>query len=342
MRIGVDASRAARGQRTGPENYSLHLIRHLLRLIEEAPAPHRVLLYFNQVPDPDLFPAHDWCLQRVMPYPRLWTHCRLSWEMATRAPDVLFVPAHVLPLVHPRRCVVTIHDLGYLYYPRAYHRWNWLYLHLSTIYNARAARCIIADSEVTKRDLVERLRVPADKVTVVYPGVEEAFQPQADAAVDAVREKYQLRSDYILYVGTLQPRKNVVRLLDAFFQLRDSGQLSAQLVLAGRKGWLHQEITRRLSRSNSGVVLTGYVPPDELPALYAGATVFILPSLFEGFGFPVVEAMACGTPVIAANASSLPEVVGDAALLMDPLDTRDIARALLTVLSDAQLREELQ
>jgi len=178
---------------------------------------------------------------------------------------------------------------------------------------------------------------------VIYPGVGEAFCPPASGArLAAIRAKYHLQPDYILYVGTLQPRKNVARLLDAFFRLRDAGQTSAQLVLVGQKGWLHQEITRKLSRPNSGVVLTGYVPDEELPTLYAGAMVFVLPSLFEGFGFPALEAMACGTPVIAANTSSLPEVVGDAALLVDPLNTEEMAQALLNALTDARLREQLR
>ncbi len=338
MLIGIDASRSVAQRRTGTENYSLNLIRHLLALESD----HRYRLYFNHPPSYNLQSAT--CNLRTMPFPRLWTHLRLSWEMARCPPDLLFVPAHVLPIVHPRRSVVTVHDLGYLYYPEAHRLLDRLYLDLSTRYNARAATHLIADSLATKRDLVERYGVEPDKITVVYPGYDDAtFQPVRDEeAIAAVNAKYDIAGDYVLFVGTLQPRKNLVRLIEAFSNIQYPIS-SLQLVTVGKKGWLYQEIFRRVEELGleKRVIFTGYVAEDDLPTLLSGARLSVFPSLYEGFGLPVLEAMACGTPVVCSDASSLPEVAGDAALLVDPLDVGDLAAALERVLRDEALRAEL-
>ena len=338
MLIGIDASRAARRKRTGTERYSFELIRHLVALDQK----NRYRLYFDRPPFCELRIAN--CELRVMPFPRLWTHVRLSWEMMHRPPDVLFVPAHVLPIVHPPRSVVTIHDLGYLYFPRTYRALDRLYLDLSTRYNARAAVHIIADSQATKRDLMERYGVDPAKITVVYPGYdEEAFQPvRGREAIEAVKARYSIAGDYILFVGTIQPRKNLVRLMEAFSLLKRQAA-DLQLVIAGKKGWLYEAIFRRVEELGleGQVVFTGYVAEEDLPALFSGARLFVFPSLYEGFGLPVLEAMACGVPVVCSNASSLSEVAGDAALLFDPLDVEGMAAAMERVLGDERLRAEL-
>jgi len=339
MLIGIDASRAAYLQRTGTENYSLFLIRALLKLDPE----NAYRLYFNQPPAPDLFPAAKNVEIRAMPFPRLWTHIRLSWEMAPRAPDVLFVPAHVLPLVHPRRSVVTVHDLGYLYYPQAHTRWARWYLQWSTSYNTRAAAHVIADSEATKRDLIEHCHATPDKVTVVYPGYDPDFAPARDGArLAAVRKRYPIPGTYVIYVGTLQPRKNLARLLDAFAVLVKQGR-DVHLVIAGKKGWLYELLFAHVHQLGleERVHFTGYVPQEDLPALITGARAFVLPSLYEGFGLPILEAMACGTPVVCSNVSSLPEVAGDAAILVNPHNTAQLAQALALILDDDELRHEL-
>ncbi|MBC8249028.1 MAG: glycosyltransferase family 4 protein [Anaerolineales bacterium] len=352
MLIGIDASRSVAQERTGTENYSLNLIRHLLALQSE----HRYRLYFNRAPSFDLLAtcnlrsfaqAQDrpaTCNLRIMPFPRLWTHLRLSWEMARRPPDLLFVPAHVLPIVHPRRSVVTIHDLGYLYYPQAHRLLDRLYLDLSTRYNARAATRLIADSSATKQDLIERYGSEPDKITVVYPGYDEAtFQTVRDEkAIRAVKAKYDIVGDYILFVGTLQPRKNLTRLIEAFSNIQYPIS-NIQLLIAGKKGWLYEKIFRQVEELGleGRVVFTGYVAEGDLPALLSGARLFVFPSLYEGFGLPVLEAMACGTPVVCSNASSLPEVAGDAAVLVDPLDVEELAAAMERVLGDEKLRAGL-
>ena len=350
MLIGIDASRTTVARRTGTENYALSLTRELLALGQE-PAEHRFRLYFNDPPPPGLVDGR--AEQRVIPFPRLWTHVRLSWEMATRPPDLLFVPAHVVPVIHPRKCVVTVHDLGYLYYPEAHTRFQNAYLRWSTRYNARTAARVLADSQATRDDLIRHYRIPAGKIVVVYPGRDEGLAPVTDAAaLAAVRARYGLSGSYFLHVGTLQPRKNLIRLVRAFASLLASGDgrptplpERLQLVITGKKGWLYDELLEEVQKlglaAEGRVVLTGYAPDADLPALLSGAVAFVFPSLYEGFGFPVIEAMSCGTPVVCSNASSLPEVAGEAALLVDPVDVAALAAALGRVAADEGLRREL-
>jgi glycosyltransferase involved in cell wall biosynthesis len=345
MLIGIDASRSTAGQRTGTENYSLFLIRELLAMGLE----HRFRLYFNQAPPPALFP--DNADVRTMPFPRLWTHLRLSWEMLASTPDLLFVPAHVLPLIHPRRTIVTVHDLGYLYFPEAHTLTQNAYLRWSTRHNARSASRVLADSEATRQDLVGRLQIPADKIRVIYPGRDESLSPVQDPNLLAsVRDRYGIPETYLLYVGTLHPRKNLVRLVQAFALLFQSPISSSQssmpnlhLVLAGQKGWLYEDLFAEIRRLGleERVRLTGYVPDADLPPLLSGAVAFVYPSLHEGFGLPVLEAMSCGTPVVCSSTSSLPEVAGDAALLVDPLDVEAWAQSLHQVAADQELRRSL-
>ena len=342
MLAGIDASRAAATRRTGTENYALHLIRELLAVGSD----HRFRLYFRQAPPPQL--ARMRAEMRVLPVPRLWTHVGLSWEMLRRPPDLLFVPSHVVPLVHPRCCVVTVHDLGYHHYPETHTAWQNLYLRWSTRHNARSARRILADSEATRRDLVAFYGTPPAKISVVYPGRDESLAPVRDPALlAAARARYDLAGDYLLYVGTLQPRKNLVRLIQAYAACRallaGSGVPVPHLVLAGQKGWLYDDIVGEVDRLGlqRQVRLTGYVPDEDLAPLLSGALAFVFPSLYEGFGLPVLEAMACETPVICSNAASLPEVAGEAALLVDPLDTEALAQAMARVVTDEDLRRAL-
>lgn len=339
MRIGIDASRATVARRTGTEGYALNLIRALLDL----GAAHDFLLYFRDQPSPGLFSSGA---RRVIPFPRLWTHARLSFELLTASrPDVLFVPAHVLPLVHPLPSVVTVHDLGYKHFPGAHPLTQRLYLDWSTRFSARAATRVLADSQATRHDLMHFYRIPADKIAVVYPGRDESLH-RVDPA--PVRAKYNLTGDYLLHVGTLQPRKNLVRLIEAFgtvalqssisnpAPLRSGGD-GLQLLLAGRPGWLSAPVLAKAREHAGAVRVLEYVPDEDLAGLYSGARAFIFPSLYEGFGFPVLEAMACGAPVICSNTSSLPELAGEAALLVDPLDTSALASAILRILSEADL-----
>jgi len=264
--------------------------------------------------------------------------------MASRPTRTLFVPSHVVPLYHPRRTVVTIHDLGYLFYPQAHTRLSRLYLHLSTIFSVRAARRVIAISEATRRDLITHYKVPPRKIKVVHHGRDPIFSPVTDpATIEQVRARYGLRSPYCIHVGTLQPRKNLEMLVRAWHRLRNVMDHPPQLLLAGKRGWLYDTLLSLIKEHDLSnyVTIADYVQRDDLPALYSGALAMVFPSLYEGFGLPPLEAMSCGTPVIASTASSIPEVVGDAGILLDPNDTRAWFRTVQRLTQDPALRQAL-
>jgi glycosyltransferase involved in cell wall biosynthesis len=328
--IGLDASRSVAAQPTGTELYSRYLIEALL---SRAPDRYSFRLYFNQPPQSAI--SIQQSAFRIMPFPRLWTHIRLSTEMILHCPDLLFVPAHVLPIIHPRRSVVTVHDLGYLYFPEAHPpRQRW-YLDRSTRWHTRTAAHLLADSAATKRDLINQYHADPDQITVAYPGLDPSIKRVDDPIeITRVKAKYHIDGDYLLYLGTIQPRKNLQRLIAAFA----SCNLQPALVLAGKSGWYTGEL---LKQANDRVKFIGYVDAADKNALLSGATAFVFPSLYEGFGFPVLEALACGLPVLCSNTSALPEVAGDAAVLVNPLEVDDIARGLHEVTTNADLRRTL-
>ena len=350
MKIGIDASRLAVGQRTGTENYAFQLVRGL---VETAGHQDQLVLYFNQPPPP--LALHGLGLDqkvelRSMPFPRMWTHTRLSFEMLRLPPDRLFVPAHVLPLIHPAHSIVTVHDLGYLYYPEAHTPNARRYLDLSTRFSARQAERVIAVSHATKNDLIRHYNIRPGKISVIHHGYDrQHYRPVTDPATGkAVRERYGIGSGrFLLYIGTLQPRKNLVRLLDAFETLIETPEFEdVQLVLGGKPGWLSQPILQRASqvqeRRPGRLLLPGYLHDEAVPALLSEASAFVFPSLYEGFGMPVLEALACGCPVICSNSSSLPEVAGEAALYHHPLDTTALVDRLRQLLGNPQLAGELR
>lgn len=344
MLIGIDASRANRPQPTGTEAYA----RHVVRALCQSNPGHRLRLYTSGPPVPELatLVASDGCEARVIPWPRLWTHLRLGWELWRRPPELLFIPAHVMPIVCRVPTVVTVHDLGYRYFPEAHPRLARWYLEWSTRRHARLAARVIADSQATRRDLIGQYGADPERVVVVYPGRDETLTRQNDpAALAHVRARYGIPGDYLIYLGTLQPRKNLVRLLQAFAHLLAAGPSAAglSLVLAGRRGWHARDLESWVVRLNltDRVVFTGYVPETDKAALLSGALALVYPSLYEGFGLPVLEAMACGTPVLTSNISSLPEVAGPAALLVDPLSVEAIAEGMARLVADPALRNHL-
>jgi glycosyltransferase involved in cell wall biosynthesis len=343
MIIGIDASRAVTARRTGTEAYAYFLIRALVP--QAAERGHSLLLYYNQ-PPPDHFAAAAHVTPLIMPFPRLWSHLRLALRLHYQPPDVFFTPAHVIPFSYRGPAVATIHDLGYRFFPEAHPVTQRHYLHWSTAHNSRRSRRIIADSQATRTDLVTEYGVDGTKVDVVYPGYDPGLKRPSAAKITAVLHRHQITPPYLLYLGTLQPRKNLVRLVEAFAA---SGLAAAtppyQLVLAGKVGWLAQPILDAVARLDpltaQQIRLPGYIAEPEKAALLAGATALVFPSLYEGFGFPVLEAQACETAVITANTSSLPEVVGEAGLLIDPLDTGAISQAIVQICRDEALRRRL-
>ncbi|MBZ0317046.1 MAG: glycosyltransferase family 4 protein [Anaerolineae bacterium] len=336
VHIAVDASRTTRLRRTGTENYALQLIRQWIETVNQ----HRLTLYFRDVPPPHLFSEQPNFAQQVIPFPRLWTHLRFAAELWRTRPDVTFVPAHTLPFVFPGKAVVTVHDLGYLYFPDAHPSKERRYLDATTRFSARRATLILADSLATKTDLMSYYAVSEQKIRVVYPGVDESLAPVHDPAeLTRVRAKYGLPEQYLFFLGTLQPRKNIARLVEAFAKCRSSsGNREVALVLGGQKGWLYQEAW---TSGVEGVILPGYIADEDVATLYSGARALVFPSLYEGFGFPVIEAMRCDTPVLCSNTSSLPELGGEAALLVNPLDTDEIAQGIGRLVENPELRRQL-
>lgn len=336
MLVGIDASRATPPPRTGTENYSVGLIRALLKR-----GRHHYRLYYRETLAAELI-GYD-AEYRPMPARRLWTHTRLAVEIRRSAPDALFVPAHVLPLTHPPVSVVTAHDVGFRYFPGAHPLIQRLYLGLTTHWAARRARILLADSEATRQDLIRLYGAQPQRIRVVYPAVDERFSPQAlPGEAETIRQTYHLPSTYLLYVGTLQPRKNLGVLIEALNHTRSD----VTLAVVGGVGWggeaaRLQSLVARLGL-DSRVRFLGHAPNADLPALMRQATAVALPSLYEGFGMPLAEAMACGTPTLASNTSSLPEVVGEAGILLPPRDVAAWAAAIDHLWTSPSLREDLR
>jgi glycosyltransferase involved in cell wall biosynthesis len=278
---------------------------------------------------------------------------RIVWEQSV-APfvlrrervDLFHAMAFVAPLFCPCPTVVSVMDLSFARYPSAFKAANRSYLHLMTRISVRRARQVIAISESTRQDVIARLRVPAERVQTVYCGVNPRFRPLPAQQVDAFRQRHGLPARFVLYLGTIEPRKNVSRLIEAFHHLlARAPQLTRDLylVVAGGKGWFYDTVFERVKALGlqDRVHFPGYVPESEKALWYNAATCFCYPSLYEGFGLPPLEAMACGAPVVTSDASSLPEVVGDAGLTVSPQDTDALSEALRRLIADPALRAEL-
>ncbi len=342
MHIGIDASRITTKQRTGTENYTYNLIKALA----EVDRSNHYTLYFNHIPAiPPV--SHANFSNKSIPLPRFWTQARLATELFRESPDLLFIPAHTLPILRPRtlKTVVTIHDLG-VEYLKEYHQFpHKLYLGKSTTYASKHADGIIAVSESTKRDLIAKLGTPEEKIQVIYEGFDsKIFYPRDSKEVSKIKEKLNIKGDYLLFVGTIQPRKNLLRLIQAFSNyLAHTKKGDIQLIIAGKKGWLYEDILLAPARLNidDKVKFVGHVGDSDLPALYSGASAFLFPSLYEGFGLPLLEAFASKIPVLTSNISSLPEVAGEAALKVDPNSTTQITEALDQIITNDKLRQQL-
>ncbi|HSN76654.1 MAG TPA: glycosyltransferase family 1 protein [Anaerolineae bacterium] len=279
----------------------------------------------------------------------------LPWAALRGSFDLLHVTYNAPPL-SPCPTVVTIHDISFEHYPQFFSLRDLLILKTLTPLSARRAAHILTVSQHAKQEIIDRYGLPPDKITVTYEAASEQFQPVTDPAVlQAVRVKYGIGDGpFVLALGNLQPRKNIARLVKAFAQVAATRQSPSypvtqlpshpSLVIAGKAQWRESEVFQAVQQAGleGRVVFPGYVDDADLPALYSAATVFVYPSLYEGFGLPPLEAMACGTPVISSNAASLPEVVGDAALLIDPTDTAALARALHDVLTQPALQADLR
>jgi glycosyltransferase involved in cell wall biosynthesis len=359
MRIGIDYTAAAR-QRAGIGRYARELITALLAL-EDA---HQYVMFaaVGQLPragwQREMDHVRAICNSplaiRSVPLSddwvaRLWHRLRLPVpvETITGALDIFYSPDFVLPPTRrATRTLLTVHDFSFLVYPEHFQPRLVRYLNKVVPRSVDRADLVLADSEATRTDLITHLETPPDKVDVLYGGVDPRFRPEPEPGEnERLRARYGIGDrPYVLSVGTLQPRKNYVRLIRAFARIADTeacGRAGLQLLIAGGRGWLYQDIFAEQEKHSDRVRILGFVDDADLPALYRNAALCAFPSLYEGFGFPVLEGMACGVPVITSSVSSLPEVAGDAALLVNPLDADDLAQAMARTLEDADLRRRM-
>jgi glycosyltransferase involved in cell wall biosynthesis len=329
--------------RTGVGYYTEHLLQHLAR--EVASTGDEIVVVSNkaidtQSPLPPHVRVHE---GHRFPIRIGWMQMRASSALFALEPDVAHFTNGMMPAGSPVPTVVTVHDMSLRLYPRC-HPVRRLVLNRPLMHVAiRQASAIVTVSHSARRDLLNLHGIDSDRVSVVHEAASPVFRPIADRArLDDVRARYHLPERFILYVGTIEPRKNLMRLMTAFAAARKAG-VTQHLVCVGPYGWASSGLSGHIDalRLRDVVHFTGYVPFEDLPAIYNLGDFFAFPSLYEGFGLPVVEAMACGLPVLTSNTSSLGEIAGDAAETIDPTDTDAIADALWRLATDRELRVEL-
>ena len=343
LRIAIDAHSVG-ARLGGNETYAINLIEALA----EIDHTNLYTLYVTKRNAIERF-ANRWpnfTVKQTLPHtPLVRIPLTLSLELRRNPVDVLHVQYTAPPLA-PCPIVTTIHDLAFEQLPETFNRRSWMQLRLTVRRTARKAAQIITVSEYSRRDISNRYRIPSERITVTPEAASEKFfQVTDENELKTVRENYGIERDYIFSLCSIQPRKNLIRLIEAYSLLRKSlaDNKLPQLVLAGKRGWLDNETFRAAQRESvaGDIVFTGYLADEHLNALYSGATCFVYPSYFEGFGLPILEAMKCGTPVVAGNRTSIPEVAGEAALLFDPFDTNSLVDALQRLLSDPAYRASL-
>lgn len=346
MNIGIEATSATEIQKAGVGYYTYHLLRAIVGLQRRE---HRYTFYVRAA-SPEIFPAreeqHSTCRVKVLHMPYCWAQARLPLELWRHPQDVYFFPSPVIPLIYqPSQSVVTVHDVAFLFFQECFAPLLRYWLRIATRLGVNRAKKIIAVSESTRQDVIAYYRVPPDKVVTVHHGISSQFHAADSETITRMKTRYHLDEKYILCIGTLQRRKNIPRLLEAFHRLKTTRHIPHKFVLIGRKysELPEQEIFAAIERLSlqHEVIWTGYVEQHELPALLSGAEMFVFPSLYEGFGMSLLEAMACGVPVACSNTSSLPEVVGDCGVLFDPYNIEDIATGMWTLIADKNLRLEL-
>lgn len=355
MRIAIDG-RTITKSKSGVGMYALRTVESLLR-IDPQNEYHLFLVEENErLAAPNLkkilIPGYD-----RMGRNRWWENVLLPSYLRTHAIDLFFSPAYALPML-PRiqpfipfvaplksKLIVTIHDVIGFVMPETFTWKMRLWLRVFVNNAARVAHHIITISQTTKNDFVHYTECPPEKVSVIHNSIDERFHPIDDVRErQRVQKKYNLPDTFILYVGNIEPRKNLPLLGHAHSLLPEQLQQQYPLVIAGGLGWKTEPILKSLMEyhQTGKIILPGYIEDEDLPTLYNLASLFAYPSLYEGFGYPVLEAMACGVPVITSNRASLPEVAGDAAILVDPQDVHTMAREMERVLRDGKLRKELQ
>lgn len=344
LTIGIDASRANQDKKTGVEWYAWHIIEQLKKII---PDNIRVVLYVRENLKGNLarLPA-NW-REKVLRWPpgRLWTQIRLSWEMWRNSPDVLFVPSHVAPLIHPRKTVVTIHDVAASLYPQSFNWFERWYTLWSASLAVKKLWRVIVPSQSVKNDILKLMKLlDVGKIKVIYHGYDNNYsQNVEETRLDEILKKYNIKRPFLLSLGRLEEKKNTKRIVQAFNKLSlELPAMDYHLVLAGSTGYGYEEAEKEINESpyKERIILSGWVEPKDISYIMKAAEVFVFPSLYEGFGLPVAEAMAAGTPTVVSNNSGLREIGGDACVYVNAEDAFDIARGIINILRNVELRRD--
>ncbi len=344
MKIWIDGYEANVPQRLGSSQIAFELIKNLEKI--DTKNDYTILLAGE--PLDDLPKERLGWRYKTLKFNKFKTYLAIPLALffTKNRPDLFFSPTHYGPFLAPCKRVIMIFDLAFLKFRKMFKPRDLHQLTLWTKISVKKAAHVITISKSTKRDIIENYHLKKSMITVAYPGFDSGvYHPINDhGKIDQIKEKYKILGDYIIYIGTIQPRKNLVRLIEAFEKI-DNLKLVivGKTTGVGRQAWMFEDILNRPKELGilDKVIFTGFVPSGELPYLINGAEAFILPSLYEGFGIPPLEAMACGTPVLVSNTSSLPEVVGEAGLLFDPYSVTQIEQAIRTVVSDKKLRLKL-
>lgn len=340
MKIGLTTS-TIDGNRVGIGTYSYNLVKNLTKIDKK----NEYILIHQCHTNDNIYKENK---ELIIPYPRIplkktiGDNIILARKLRKHDFDIVHDLSQVSPFLFssPFKKILTIHDLIPILFPETcWFIHVFLQKHVLPL-TLKNVDVIITVSKNTKQDVIKYLKFPENKIKVVYLGVNEKFNLLKNK--NDIVKKYGINFPFILYVGTLEPRKNIPTLIKAFYKIKKNG-MKYKLVIVGGKGWKYQEIYETIKKVNlqKEVIFTGYVPDEDLPKLYNAADLFVFPSLYEGFGLPPLEAMACGCPVITSNTSSLPEVIGDAGMMVDPYDVDELAKAMNNVLSDEELREDM-
>jgi glycosyltransferase involved in cell wall biosynthesis len=341
MRIAIDASTIS--TQGGPRTYVLGLVEALLRLDHD----NEYVIFYNDPVHLGRFPsAREIVLPGKSPLARLWReHVVLPLACRREGINVLHCPKSAIPYFSPCPTVVTLHDLIPYNQPHFEKFAARLYWRLQIPIAARRSDYIITISEHARREISTQFAVPDSKISVIFNGFDrQMLKPRTNEDGTRIRSRYSLPEQYILYVGTIQPRKNIISLIEAYARLSREEESVGKLVIVGRKGWLYDDLFARITALgvSDRVIFTGFVPDEDLPYIYDGAALFVYLSLSEGFGIPPLEAMACGVPVIVSNMTAVPEVVGDAGITLEPTDIEQVVAAMKKVLFNASLAADMQ
>lgn len=343
IRIGIDGNEANVEKRVGIGEYAYQLLSYFEKITAtRSDITFDILL--KELPRVDLPSSRRGWNYRVVKPEKLWTQIGLPLYLYTHPKrfDAFFSPTHYAPRFSPTPTVISIMDVSYIHFPETFAKKDLYQLQEWTRYSAVKAKRIFTISEASKGDIIKFYHKKAEDVIVTHLGIKEIDADVTRKAMDEITKKYNLSNKYFLFVGTLQPRKNIIRLIEAFSLLHEKNN-EIKLVIVGRKGWKYDDILLAPEKYNitDSVHFLDFIPDEDLPSLYRNALAYVLPSLYEGFGLPVLEAMKYACPVITSNISSLPEAGGDAALYVNPEDTNDIAQKMEMVMNDSQLREDL-